>query len=98
MMILGSLSFGAAHETKLEGAELSTLNTKSETVFKYGQYVYVELKDGSSTIGKIVGRKGAKKYYVLEVNGSHRGVVHAKYLKALTKEEINQKVATKKNR
>lgn len=96
MMILGFSAFTEGN-AKYEEAELTVLNTKNETEFKHGQYVYVELKDGSRTIAKVVGRKSSSKYHVLEVNGSHRGVVHAKYMKALTKEEISQMVDTRRN-
>ncbi|MEP1032979.1 hypothetical protein [Ekhidna sp.] len=56
--------------------------------FKYGQYVYVTLKDGSETAAKIVGKKSMKKYYVKQLDGFHRGLAHKKYIRKMTKEEV----------
>ncbi|WP_436516830.1 hypothetical protein [Ekhidna sp. To15] len=58
--------------------------------FKYGQYVYVTLKDGSQTVGKIVGKKNSKKYYVRQLDGSNRGLVHKKYIRKMTDAEIKK--------
>ena len=55
---------------------------------KYGQYVYVTLKDGSQTVGKIAGKKSAKKYYVNQLDGGHHGSVHIRYIRKMTKDEI----------
>lgn len=69
--------------------------TKNGEDFKHGQYVYVTLKDGSETAGKIVGKRNTKKYYVNQLDGSHHGVVHKKYIRKMTKEEVKNYVAGK---
>ena len=74
----------------------STKLVKGNDKFKYGQYVYVTLKDGSLTVGKIAGKKNAKKYFVNQLNGSNHGVVHVRYIRKMTKEEIEQYRLSKK--
>ncbi len=61
---------------------------KGNDELKYGQYVYVTLKDGTRTVGKIVGKKNSKKYYVNQLDGSNRGLVNRKYIQKMTKKEI----------
>ncbi|MEO9485047.1 MAG: hypothetical protein ABJG47_16425 [Ekhidna sp.] len=73
--------------TYMNGIEAVQLN-KSDEDFKYGQYVYVTLKDGTQTVGKIAGKKNSKKYYVKQLDGSLKGVVHKKYIRKMTKEEV----------
>lgn len=65
---------------------------------KYGQYVYVTLKDGSQTVGKIAGKKNSKKYYVNQLNGSNHGLVHVRYIRKMTKEEIEKYKSNQKDK
>ena len=88
LMILGFWSFATNQVSPHKDTEPITVTLRNEDVLKHGQYVYVTLKDGSKTLAKIVGRKNARKYYVLEVNGSHKGLVHIKYIAPLSKEEV----------
>ncbi len=83
--------FNSNAEWSLEGLDslpVSTKDNPGSEDFKYGQYVYVTLKDGSQTVGKIVGKRSSKKYYVNQLDGSNRGLVHKKYIRKMTKEEI----------
>ena len=70
---------------------------KGNDDLKYGQYVYVILKDGSKTVGKIVGKRNSKKYYVNQLDGNHHGMVHKKYIQKMTKDEVANYRASKEN-
>ncbi len=97
VVVLALLFFGLVHasarEIKLKKVSVQ-VNQENET-YKYGQYVYVTLKDGSQTIGKIVGKKNSKKYYVNQLDGAHHGIVHVKYIRRMTKEEIKNYKASR---
>lgn len=82
---------GQVHASNSFYHDISTLsNSPKKGQFRYGQYVYVKLKHGEETIGKIDGRKNTNKYYIDEVHGNRYGAVHKKYIRALTVEELRK--------
>lgn len=96
LMVMMSLPFIAnASTSEIHNSSVVEVIKKSDE-FKHGQYVYVTLKDGSETVGKVVGKKNSKKYYVNQLNGSHHGTVHKKYIRKMTKEEVDAYKASKK--
>lgn len=56
--------------------------------FKHGQYVIVKLKNGKEAAAKIDGRKGKNKYFVDQIGGRRYGIVHKKYIRPMTEEEL----------
>lgn len=85
-----SNSYAAFSSKEFDSLPVSTKDYLGGDDFKYGQYVYVTLKDGSQTVGKIVGKKSSKKYYVNQLDRANRGLVHKKYIRKMTKEEIEK--------
>ena len=81
MVLLSKANTSVVFEEKLE-------QVKTNETFRHGQYVYITLKNGTQTIAKIAGRKNLKKYYVNEVSGNRRGLVHRKHIRPLTKDEL----------
>ena len=87
VLVIASADANTAEQNSLSGDRIEVAKSGKEEL-KHGQYVYVTLKNGSETVGKIVGKKTSKKYYVNQLNGSHHGVVNKKYIRKMTKEEI----------
>lgn len=96
IVLLFSTNLVQANEQSLLEPHTSVLLQSSDKKFKYGQYVFVTLKDGSRTVGKIAGKKNSKKYYVNQLDGKLRGVVHVKYIQKMTKGEVAAYKASKK--
>ncbi|WP_462248832.1 hypothetical protein [Ekhidna sp.] len=86
--IMFMLGVNDVSASELDQYDLYEIRNKEE--LKHGQYVYVTLKNGSQTVGKIVGKRNSKKYYVNQLDGGHHGVVHKKYIRKMTKEEVEQ--------
>ncbi len=63
---------------------------KSQTVFRYNQYVMVTLKDGSEVPARVTSVKSKSKCYVRMIGGKKTGEVNKKYLRPMTPAEIEE--------
>lgn len=61
---------------------------KTQISFRFDQYVYVTLKDGSEVPARISAIKSKNQFYVRMIGGAKSGMVNKKFMRAMTKEEI----------
>ena len=66
---------------------------KKKDVFQIGEHVWVKMKDGTEQESVVHGHHSKNKYYVRKWHANRQGLVHRKFMRHMSKSEIEAKRA-----
>ncbi|UXX78399.1 hypothetical protein N7E81_13640 [Reichenbachiella carrageenanivorans] len=95
ILTLFVLTFSISHVTMAQKKENEKESNKPKA-FHLQQHVMVTMKDGSQVEAVVHSHVSKKKYYVRQWHSGKEGVVHEKYIRALSEGEVAELKKTKK--
>lgn len=98
ILTLLALTFSISHATMAQKKEKGKTEKEANKpkAFHVHQHVMVTMKDGSQVEAVVHSHVSKKKYYVRQWHSGKEGVVHEKYIRALSEDEVTELKKTKK--